>query len=1428
MPTIQIPEYNTEVVFPDDMPQEEMVRILQEKFPPPANSSKGIENVYDVDRDVVLSAPVGAAPQQIRYYDDVQNLGQSKSEYYGYNKISMPKDSSFYDDAMAVLALPTEDIVLQTNRAVTAGARYLRELGIVDEQTISAFIDKMAAGNERLNQSVIEKRQKAGGGFGTDVYVGLTQLPYYAGMASAKGAAIIYGLIGSSNAERIYQEAVQANPEDPNALAKASGVGFTSAAVEATLGRLFFKNLMPKLGEKFVPHVAKVAIIGGAEEAGASLSEDIGTVALDVREKSAVQIIEDGLYSFAVGSFVGTSAASVAQLPALKEKLTSAGVKNPDEVIEAIKTEGEKFGAEIESTLNDEANILNQDPSQTDAVNKAIQNIASQNYEGIANEMQALGFDEQQIKANIANLKTIAADAARTAAVAAQDRKAAALESAEQTVVKPSVDPEIIQGRIRKLDDEIDGIDNQIDLLVDKIEGREKQSLPNIANNKRLNKLLEQRDRLDEQRASLLTEETPIRKKAQALKAADNDITIKGKDIAKAADESVRRQKQAINEGFRRGISVAKKNVKDAQSIVVDMVKKSGLTDADKSKFINAVKNVQTAEQLPNAMARIRSRMIVLAEKQARREIRSAIKKALTSTKTKTESGRKTGKLTPEIQDTMDSLRFLSKTTKEDAASLLVERLSSGKEFTDREILENRLLDAIAEGADVNTKELAEFLADIRSLIETGKTARGQELEKRKAQEQKTKEKIIELIGDTSQLKPDNFFAEYVRSLKESATNGINSWAGNFNTKLRVAFNSRDSAAVEDFLANEASIMDEQLANVDGREKRIKAFVKDITSKTKMSERQFMKRMFSDESNVVFIGKFTHSDGAIRQVNMTRSEMRQRYMESLNDQVKERLMNPKANAYTDEIISAIRQNLDEVDMQIIESTLDYYRNFYPDINAVYKKLNGVNLGMVETYVPIRAEKVDAEDTNEFLTSMAMYRGGVSPASLKQRQLSSSELKLAGDFQTLLTYTQQMQYYITHVEKVSSMRRVFMDSAVQKKLRESIGAKGVELINSDLDYFARKGIIMSRLAGKTIETLTRNFSFAQLALKPQIALKQLTSFPAYMDGVKTMDFMAGLSDLAANPKNALDVLRQSNLWQNRPGTIDQDFQAMFSDKSKLNFLSRRPSLAKMLMTFITYGDKGALYLGGYARYYAERKAGKTHEQALRSFELSTERAQQSSSADQLSELQRSPYPLARMLTQFMSAPNSLFRAQLSALIEFKKGRISNQEFAKKMFIYHVLIPQIFTVVANGFSWDDEDQLRALIIGQINGVFLFGELIEAVVSKALTDEYFPMDIRNPLAVFLQLMDSLVGEKASVNALNEVTFEEFMDGSKEVYDVMKAGGQVTGIPVHTFYMQMVGVKGLAEGDFNQANSMKALGYSPYAIKKTTGEPALNKAGE
>ena len=150
------------------------------------------------------------------------------------------------------------------------------------------------------------------------------------------------------------------------------------------------------------------------------------------------------------------------------------------------------------------------------------------------------------------------------------------------------------------------------------------------------------------------------------------------------------------------------------------------------------------------------------------------------------------------------------------------------------------------------------------------------------------------------------------------------------------------------------------------------------------------------------------------------------------------------------------------------------------------------------------------------------------------------------------------------------------------------------------------------------------------------------------------------------------------------------------------------------------------MGGWAVYKYHRKQGKSHEFAIREFERITAKTQQSADIDQLSDFQKGN-ALARTFTMFLSAPNAYYRAELRAIRQFKRGEISNKEFGKKIAIYHFLIPSLFQFVANGFRFDEEDQLIAAISGSLNGFLILGEVITNAVRVAMGERAFQKDLQ-----------------------------------------------------------------------------------------------------
>ena len=215
-------------------------------------------------------------------------------------------------------------------------------------------------------------------------------------------------------------------------------------------------------------------------------------------------------------------------------------------------------------------------------------------------------------------------------------------------------------------------------------------------------------------------------------------------------------------------------------------------------------------------------------------------------------------------------------------------------------------------------------------------------------------------------------------------------------------------------------------------------------------------------------------------------------------------------------------------------------------------------------------------------------------------------------------------------------------------------------------------------------------------------------------------------------------------------------------------------------------------------------------------------QQSTDIDQMSSLQRTS-SFFRVFTQFMSSANALTRAEYNAILDVGGargiikggGRITRKQFAKRILILHVVIPTLIQFIANGFTWDDEDQGRAALLGTLNGLFIFGDVFDAI-ARGLTggsDALVDMEGRHPAEFAQDILEAVLEVQE-----NGLDFGDIMDESKALDLALKGTAAATGIPLHTIMGEVRGLYAMTKAhdweDFHEA-AMMSGGYSGFAIK-------------
>lgn len=411
------------------------------------------------------------------------------------------------------------------------------------------------------------------------------------------------------------------------------------------------------------------------------------------------------------------------------------------------------------------------------------------------------------------------------------------------------------------------------------------------------------------------------------------------------------------------------------------------------------------------------------------------------------------------------------------------------------------------------------------------------------------------------------------------------------------------------------------------------------------------------------------------------------------------------------------------------------------------------------------------------------------------------------------------HYIAFSDKLLDINAVLGDVQVKNIIRNLFGEKANRRISYEISRIASNDKVFSMMGlGDLFNKVRSNYAVSVLGLKPALAIKQLTSFPAYWEHMSLVDFMAGMADFARHPKQAMKILSQTTLMKSRDVNIIKDFEEL-SKSELLKKGGNKIGLRELMMLNIRLGDRGAIYLGGWALYKSELKknlaAGmdeaKAKAKALEAFERITDETQQSGRLSQQSYWQSNPF--LRAFTMFQSSQNQYLRKEINAVRGLLTGRMNKDKAVKTLFIYHVLLPCLFQWAADGFRWDDKAQLKAALLGSLNGVFALNTVLSKLYDVTLGDgNTFTSDVK---------VKDVVPFWGSVEELKKqfVKFAEEGITAEDYFDVVKAFakpvGELSGIPVK-YPLDVIKNFGdyADDGEYGK-EVLLWLGWSPYALR-------------
>lgn len=870
--------------------------------------------------------------------------------------------------------------------------------------------------------------------------------------------------------------------------------------------------------------------------------------------------------------------------------------------------------------------------------------------------------------------------------------------------------------------------------------------------------------------------------------------------------------------------AAARQRAKETALIKQDIVNyaRTHLPLRERGKLLAAVKNARTEKDLLETVNRIDE----LGESAARRTLTSAIVKELKSAKPKRVNGVIQGKYTADVQKKLNQITELAGMTRAEAQYKIMSSLDDAVDgfLSPDQLIENDMLN-MAGLKEQNSNELARTLSNIQALKEHGKTLRELQIFNKEAEIDRYKEGAInEITAGTK--KPDlTIGSEPDRNAWQKFTD-MQNWLHGLDTLMESWSNKPGQAFTGTLHTLAQKIHTARLESYKSSEQVSQEIQSGFDRAFKTGTKSERKAIVRRNQKVKSLGKFKNADGNTVEIKLSQNEAYKKWME-LQDPTLTRTFDEGMH-WTDEMKKAVEKYILPDTKKWAEWQLNtFYPQYYKTVNAVFRVKYGVDMPFNPKYSPLFRDGIDTDRTAESLLIQDLrdFLTG-KPGSIKSRVKNIRPLKVIDGDSVLMRHITEMEHFKAFEEPLSDLRKVFGDSGIRKALRSNHGPSALKAIDHILLNIARDG----RDTANTIhgiDKLRSNFTKSVLGVNPLIALKQFSSVPAFIthmpgspvSGVTI--FFKGAANFWTDPIGNSKILFKSPYIRARYdlGDMERDIRLAMKHGSAAK-LTGTTSLSDWMMAAVSLGDKASVLQGGWAVYKANLdnflKQGMdraTAEQmAMRKFERAVAQTQQSGLPEDMSAIQTTGGSFAKLFSMFITQPQQYLRLAMNYGHDIRVGRGSKSINLRNIALVWIVLPMMFQFVADGFEFRKKRQLRAALMGPLNGIPAFGDAIDTVMRSVTGDDVYGGT--GAPSVF-----SSADEFASgVNSLRkkEVTIEDVYDAIEKF---ATAAGNVVGAPVGPVLQIGKGIK-----DTVMKGDPRRLIYSPYALEQKNAPPLLD----
>lgn len=542
------------------------------------------------------------------------------------------------------------------------------------------------------------------------------------------------------------------------------------------------------------------------------------------------------------------------------------------------------------------------------------------------------------------------------------------------------------------------------------------------------------------------------------------------------------------------------------------------------------------------------------------------------------------------------------------------------------------------------------------------------------------------------------------------------------------------------------------------------------------------------------------------------------YMLLQNEQLRESIMAPWGDmAMSEELVAEIESELTAQDKKLAEALFKEYEIMYGKINEVYRRINGVSLPKVDFYTPISREAANGSDAP--LDPVNDFTHYISSSFTKVRTQNAIQIKDQDAVMMFIKHMRNAQHYVDYAEWFEKATRVVASTS-----RDIINKHGAGLYNVLVEHIndlESANNVELNTQFNIIDYLRKTFMLSTLGMNPQIGIKQLTSIFALADGMSSTDFVSYVNEFMENPYQNFKMMRQHITWRGRGERFNKELDKIINDKKMQ--VGGKFTFQDFFMLSTRIGDAIPVYLGGYAQFRNAQANGASTREALNIAAKKVEASQQTSTEANLSLFQKRDDTIYKTIGMFTSSPLALLNMELQAFYQYKNGTINDQQFARKLAIYHIVIPAFFTWVASAFDADEEEYAKSFLLGTTGSVPIFSAPIDLIATYGINAGSEAMGRDNQLPIFTRTLgDNPLVDAASKpfrlnmrDAIHDVTSGDPITMAEGISSIVEAIDWLTVAPLeNTADMTAGAIKIFTDNEDPVEGTLQLMGFSEYTL--------------